>query len=64
MKKNNEDDNIWSMVYNEGFEIRYKKIVLFVFNEYFKKDEKWYSNCGKSLIGWYKNTLTNEYGCV
>jgi hypothetical protein len=52
------------MVYNEGFEIRFRNIIIFVFNEYMKKEEKWLSNCGKTILGWYRNTINNEYGCI
>ena len=55
---------MWSMVYNEGFEIRIEKMKILLFNKYFKKDDKFMSNCGKTLIGWYRNEESEEYGCI
>lgn len=51
------------MVYNEGFEIRYKGIIIMLFNEYNQYKGKFKCNCGKSLLGWYK-TADDLFGCV
>jgi len=52
------------MVYNEGFEIRYKGITILLFNDYYRvKDSKFRCNCGKTLVGWY-NINGNMMGCV
>ncbi len=56
-------ENGWTMVYNEGMEIRIEKMKILVFNKYFKDGEKFKSNCGKTLIGWYR-TESEEYGCI
>jgi hypothetical protein len=55
------------MIYNEGFEIRIKSLRILLFNKYFK-DEKnpanYLSNCAKTLIGWYRYSESEEYGCI
>ena len=55
----------WTMVYDEGFEIRYKGIKMFTFSYYFKVGDqgRFKSNCAKTCVGWYHNTKTNEMGC-
>ena len=58
---------MWTMIYNEGFEIRIKSLRILLFNKYFK-DEKnpanYLSNCAKTLIGWYRYSESEEYGCI
>lgn len=53
----------WTMVYDEGFEIRYKGVKLFAFSHYFPINNKYKSNCSKTCVGWYHNTLNKEFGC-
>ena len=59
-------DSTWSMVYDEGFEIRLGPVKIFFFSMYFKNknDKKFLSNCARTLIGWYHNNKTNEFCCV
>ena len=48
------------MIYDEGFEIRINDHRFFTFSEYFpnpnskNKNDKYLSNCAKTLVGWYK----------
>jgi cathepsin C len=57
-------EGTWTMVYDEGFEIRLKGITYFAFNKYDKQESGQYeSHCGETLVGWYHNTNTDERGC-
>lgn len=52
------------MIYNEGFEIIINKHRLFLFNKYFKENDKFKSDCSQTLVGWYHEEDTNKYACV
>ena len=51
------------MIYNEGFEMRINKHRFFNFNNYFRENGEYKSNCAKTLIGWYHEEGTNNYAC-
>lgn len=53
LKKRQEECAVWSMIYNEGFEVRVKGVKLLLFNYYYKEGGRWMSNCAKTLLGWY-----------
>ena len=53
----------WTMVYDEGFEIRYRNMNMFTFSSYFPVNSRYKSNCAKTCVGWYRNTKTKEMGC-
>ena len=54
----------WTMVYDEGFEIRFRGVKMFTFSSYYPiSNGKYESNCAKTCVGWYRNTKTNEMGC-
>ncbi len=54
LKRRAEDQcGVWSMIYNEGFEVRVRGVKLLLFNQYYKENNRWMSNCAKTLLGWY-----------
>lgn len=55
----------WTMVYDEGFEVRFKGMKLFTFSYYYPNGEKFKSNCSKTCTGWYQSNKNGkvEYGC-
>jgi len=54
----------WTMVYDEGFEIRYRELKMFTFSFYSPSvSGRYESNCAKTCVGWYRNTKTNAMGC-
>jgi len=58
--KSEKIENFWTMIYDEGFELRYNGHRIFVFSEYYlnpnknDRNSKHLSNCAKTLVGWYK----------
>lgn len=61
-RRGDEQCGVWSMIYNEGFEVRVKGVKLLLFNLYYRENDRWMSNCAKTILGWYQNG--DEYGCV
>lgn len=56
----------WTMVYDEGFEVRFRDFRFFSFQYYFptlKDKTKFKSNCSKTCVGWYRNAKTGALGC-
>jgi len=64
----------WTMVYDEGFEVRANGLVYFAFNKYRPKpgtstssDEvrDYISECGETMIGWYHGweSDSDKWGC-
>lgn len=66
------------MVYDEGFEVNVGTIRFFAFSNFelntphhasvleldlLEEKDKSVSICNETQVGWYENTLTNEYGC-
>lgn len=67
--RNNEDKTpdsaAWTMVYDEGFEVRVKNLRLFAFQYYFphfNKTNKYNSNCSRTCVGWYREE-GGDVGC-
>jgi len=54
----------WTMVYDEGFEVRVGKQVFFAFSN-FTYDEGHHNqtHCDATMVGWYSNTDRSEFGC-
>lgn len=59
-----KNGNGWTMIYDEGFELKIEGIKVLVFNQYFKQNGKWKSNCSNTLVGWYRNEMDDTYGCI
>lgn len=59
----NEDSKSWTMVYDEGFEVRFKGLKLFTFSYYYPFKGRYRSDCSKTCVGWFHNTTTKEMGC-
>lgn len=53
----------WTMVYDEGFEIRHKNTKYFAFSKYDPQPGGAVSYCDQTLIGWYNNKDTGDRGC-
>ena len=57
----------WSMIYDEGFEIKLKGVKYFAFSAYEIKNSTAANNavsiCDKTLVGWYYVGETKEKGC-
>ena len=59
------DSAAWTMVYDEGFEVRVKNLRLFAFQYYFphvNKTNKYSSNCSRTCVGWYREE-GGDVGC-
>lgn len=59
---------MWTMVYNEGFDILVDDYSFFAFSKYNLNDNsksdissRWVSKCHSTLVGWYHKG--NKYGC-
>eukprot|EP00743_Colponemidia_sp_Colp-15_P000359 GILK01000413.1.p1 GENE.GILK01000413.1~~GILK01000413.1.p1 ORF type:complete len:589 (+),score=120.79 GILK01000413.1:68-1768(+) len=54
---------LWTMVYDEGFEVQTDKMKMFAFSKYEHSEGKTISHCGETLVGWYHNKDTKQWGC-
>jgi hypothetical protein len=61
--KSGKNYKYWSMVYDEGISIKIGNLDLFTYFQYEKVHGVKVSNCDKSLIGFYRNDVTEKYGC-
>lgn len=60
-------DDLWTMIYDEGFEINYQHQRIFLYNQYYadpKNATNILSNCSSTIVGWYHDYSTNEYTCI
>eukprot|EP01017_Pseudomicrothorax_dubius_P006970 TRINITY_DN120_c0_g1_i1.p1 TRINITY_DN120_c0_g1~~TRINITY_DN120_c0_g1_i1.p1 ORF type:complete len:539 (+),score=148.03 TRINITY_DN120_c0_g1_i1:139-1755(+) len=57
------DNGRWTMVYDEGFAFNVGQKKYFAFSKYFKQDGQFLSDCSKTLVGWYNDAQTGEWGC-
>jgi len=57
----------WTMIYDEGFEVRAGDLVYFAFSKFEFTDgqemQKNVSKCGETQIGWYHDKLRSRWGC-
>jgi len=59
----------WSMVYDEGFEVKVNSMNFFAFSNFtFVKDPATHqktnqSHCGDTMVGWYQNLNRTQFGC-
>jgi len=59
----------WTMVYDEGFEVKVGDHTFFAFSNFtFQRDpltheKKNFSHCGDTMVGWFHNTDRTEFGC-
>lgn len=63
--KGTPESAAWTMVYDEGFEVRVKDLRLFAFQYYFphhNKTNKFKSNCSRTCVGWYREE-GGKVGC-
>lgn len=58
------NSNGWTMIYDEGYELKIENIKVLVFNQYFKSSGKWKSNCSNTLVGWFRDEASDTYGCI
>jgi len=57
-----DQDGTWTMIYDEGFEVRVDKHTFFAFSYYDLDGTKNTTHCDKTLQGWYNNG-EDKYGC-
>lgn len=60
-------DNLWTMIYDEGFEINYDHKRMFMYNTYYhnpKNASEILSDCSSTLVGWFHDYLTDEVTCI
>ena len=53
----------WTMIYDEGFEIRHNGVRYFSFSEYVQTGSGFKSKCSETLVGWYHNYNNDQKGC-
>jgi len=59
----------WTMVYDEGFEVKVGEHTFFAFSNFtFQRDpvtheKKNFSHCGDTMVGWFHNADRTEFGC-
>jgi cathepsin C len=57
----------WTMVYDEGFEVKVSNRVFFAFSNFTFQGEgfgkKNVSHCGDTMVGWYENQDRSGFGC-
>ena len=59
----------WTMIYDEGFEIKVGSLKMFHFSYYQKiegtsvTEGKFQTNCAKTLLGWTFDSQTGNKGC-
>jgi cathepsin C len=59
----------WTMVYDEGFEVKIDRRVFFAFSNFTYEqgkdslEKKNVSHCGETMVGWYENQDRSEFGC-
>jgi len=63
-----EETGTWTMIYDEGFEVRIAGTKFFAFSKFSKDDSLGteYSHCGKTFPGWYhpdQNVDAPKWGC-
>jgi hypothetical protein len=52
------------MIYDEGFELTYDDLRFFTFSRYFHDSDFTYkSDCGNTLVGWWKDESAGKRGC-
>jgi len=64
--KSGSQTGTWTMVYDEGFEVRLGKKVFFAFSNFTYDSvdtKKNTSHCGETMVGWYGNSDRTEFGC-
>ncbi|CAD8121597.1 unnamed protein product [Paramecium sonneborni] len=61
--KSSSKSGEWTMVYDEGFEIKLGNMKYFAFSKYEPKGREGVSYCDQTLVGWYTNLDTQEKGC-
>jgi cathepsin C len=67
--KKGKETGTWTMVYDEGFEVKVGKRAYLAFSNFtFDKDEHTgsshnVSHCGDTMVGWYSNDARTEFGC-
>lgn len=53
----------WTMIYNQGFEVRINGRIFFAFSYYEQKGGKVTSFCSTTFGGWYHNADQSDWGC-
>jgi len=56
----------WTMIYDEGFEVRIAGTKFFAFSKYSSDDDTEYSHCGETFPGWFhpdQNVDAPKWGC-
>eukprot|EP01017_Pseudomicrothorax_dubius_P003919 TRINITY_DN1067_c0_g1_i1.p1 TRINITY_DN1067_c0_g1~~TRINITY_DN1067_c0_g1_i1.p1 ORF type:complete len:550 (+),score=154.87 TRINITY_DN1067_c0_g1_i1:109-1758(+) len=53
----------WTMVYDEGFAFNVNQVQYFSFSKFRDGAEGAVSDCSQTLVGWYNNPETSEWGC-
>ncbi|KAL7645551.1 UNVERIFIED_CONTAM: hypothetical protein RMT77_003937 [Armadillidium vulgare] len=54
----------WTMIYNQGFEVRVSGRSYFVFSYYNGTNEETVSYCDRTLIGWSRDLTVRNWACL
>jgi len=60
------NNGTWTMIYDEGFEVKAGNQVFFAFSNFTFEDKPTRHNvthCGDTMVGWYSNSDRSEFGC-
>lgn len=57
------NEGTWTMIYNQGFEIRVSGRSYFAFSLYKKSGEKVTSFCDKTMTGWSRDVTVRNWAC-
>lgn len=60
-----DDQGSWTMVYDEGFEVKVAGLTFFAFSNFTYEGPSKHnvSHCGDTMVGWYRNEDRTLYGC-
>lgn len=63
-KSESDNHGTWTMIYDEGFEVRVSGQSFFAFSNFtFDAKKANTSHCGETMVGWYRNMDRTQFGC-
>lgn len=62
MKGGNHGAGTWTLIYDEGWEVRFDKLSFFAFSRFDWVGTQNITSCGATMVGWY-NDNREEWGC-